>query len=147
MADPFSITASGLAVITAAVQSVKSLYETIRRFQDRNKALKRLQDQLEGLTNMLDLLTQAADADTSIFALLQGPIDRCSQVCREFEQSMRVFDGKSKMSFRDWTKMEFRRGDINEFIDTISGYKSTISVGLATVNMFVAIPLSTSGLY
>ncbi|EER40864.1 conserved hypothetical protein [Histoplasma capsulatum H143] len=71
----------------------------------------------------------------SILALLQGPIDRCSQVCREFEQSMKIFSGKSKTGFRDWTKMEFMRGDINEFIDTIAGYKSTISVGLGTITM------------
>ncbi|PGG96336.1 hypothetical protein GX51_07866 [Blastomyces parvus] len=71
----------------------------------------------------------------SILALLQGPIGRCSQVCREFEQSMKIFSGKSKMGFRDWTKMEFMKGDINEFIDTIAGYKSTISVGLGTITM------------
>ncbi|KAK3669241.1 hypothetical protein LTR78_010876 [Recurvomyces mirabilis] len=31
--------------------------------------------------------------------------------------------------------MEFMRGDINEFIETIAGYKSTISVGLGTIAM------------
>ncbi|OJJ67275.1 hypothetical protein ASPBRDRAFT_59258 [Aspergillus brasiliensis CBS 101740] len=31
--------------------------------------------------------------------------------------------------------MEFMRGDISEFIDTIAGYKSTISVGLGTITM------------
>ncbi|PKX89425.1 uncharacterized protein P174DRAFT_425346 [Aspergillus novofumigatus IBT 16806] len=31
--------------------------------------------------------------------------------------------------------MEFMRGDINEFIDNIAGYKSTISVGLGTITM------------
>ncbi|EDN05564.1 predicted protein [Histoplasma mississippiense (nom. inval.)] len=39
------------------------------------------------------------------------------------------------MGFRDWTKMEFMRGDINEFIDTIVGYELTILVGLGTVTM------------
>jgi hypothetical protein len=71
---------------------------------------------------------------------LHGPVYRCSQVCRQFEQLMKVFSGKSKTDFRDWTEMEFMRGDINGFIGTIGGYKSTISVGLGTVTMLAAIP-------
>ena len=139
MADPLSITASVLAVIAAAAQSTKSLYETIKRFKDRNKTLRRLQDELRDLANILDSLTEVTNAEASMLTLLQGPIERCSQVCREFEQSMEVFNGKSKTGFRDWTKMEFMRGDINEFIDTIAGYKSTISIGLGTITMLVAI--------
>ena len=38
---------------------------------------------------------------------------------------------------RDWAKLEFMRGDINEFIDTISGYKSTIAVGLGIITLYV----------
>ena len=139
MADPLSITASLLAVTTAALHSTKSLYETIKRFKDRNKTLRRLQDELGDLTTILDSLTQVVNAEDSMLMLLQGPIERCSQVCREFEQSMEVFRGKSKTGFRDWTRMEFMRGDMNEFIETIAGYKSTISVGLGTITMSVAI--------
>ncbi|KAJ5547120.1 hypothetical protein N7494_004705 [Penicillium frequentans] len=135
MADPLSITASLLAVITAAVQSTKALRETIIRFKDRDKTLSRLQNELQDLVTILNSLQQVIGTEASMLALLQGPIERCSQVCREFEQSMQTFDRKSKTGFRDWTKMEFMRGDINEFIDTISGYKATISVGLGTVNI------------
>jgi DNA repair ATPase RecN len=137
--EPLSVTASALTVITAAIQSTKSLYETVRRFNDRDKTLRRLQDELQDLTNILNSLAQATNAEASMLALLQGPIDRCSKVCREFEQSMKAFNGKLKIGFRDWTKLEFMRGDINEFIDTIAGYKSTISVGLGTITMFVAV--------
>ena len=140
MADPLSITASLLAIITATVQSTKSLYETVKRFKDRNKTLRRLQDELVDLTKILDSLTHVITAEESMLILLQGPIERCSQVCREFEQSIESFGGKSKTGFRDWAKMEFMRGDINEFIDTLAGYKSTIMVGLCTINMLVAIP-------
>ena len=139
MADPLSITASLLAVTTAAVQSTKSLYETIKRFKDRNQTLRRLQDELADLTKILGSLAQVTHAEQSTLTLLQGPVERCSQVCRDFERSMETFSGKTKTGFRDWTKMEFMRGDINEFIDTIAGYKSTISIGLGTITMLVAI--------
>lgn len=144
MADPLSITASVLAVVTAAVQSARSLYETVKRYKGRDKTLRRLENELEDLTKILDMLTQVTNADPSMLSLLRGPINRCNQVCREFEQSMKAFSGKSKTGIRDWAKMEFMRGDINDFIDTIAGYKSTISVGVGTITMLVALSLSTS---
>jgi hypothetical protein len=133
--DPLSITVSVLAIVTAAIQSTKSLYETVGRFKDRDKTLTRLQNELKDLINILNSLTQAINTEASVLELLQGPIDRCSQVCHDFEQSMKVFSGKSKTGFRDWAKMEFMRGDINEFIDTITGYKSTISVALGIITL------------
>ena len=136
MADPLSITASSLAVITAAVKSTKSLYETVKRFKGRDKTLRRLQDEVGDLANILDSLEQVTtNAEESMLKLLQGPIKRCSQICHEFEQLMVAFSGKSQTGVRDWAKLEFMRGDINEFIDTVAGYKSTISVGLGTITL------------
>ncbi|KAJ5640302.1 uncharacterized protein N7484_008164 [Penicillium longicatenatum] len=132
MADPLSITTSLLAVITAAVQSTNKLHETIRRFKDRDKTLARLQNEIYDLVSILNSLETLIDTEVSIMSLLKGPIERCTHICREFEQSMETFARKSKTGFRDWTKMEFMRGDIHEFMDTISEYKSTISVGLGT---------------
>ncbi|KJK65619.1 hypothetical protein P875_00010124 [Aspergillus parasiticus SU-1] len=135
MADPLSIAASALAVITAAIQSTKSLVDTVKRFKGRDKTLRRLQDELEDLAKILDALAHVTATEKSMLALLGDPINRCSQICCEFERSMKVFSEKSKMGFLDWAKMEFKRGDINDFIDTIAGYKSTISVGLGTITM------------
>lgn len=135
MADPLSITASSLAVVTAAAETSKSLYATIKRFKDRDKTLRRLQDEVGDLSNILESLEQAINVEESMVTLLQGPVKRCSQICHEFERSMVAFSGKSKTGFRDWAKMEFMRGDINEFIDTVAGYKLTISVGLGTITL------------
>ncbi|KAK4943411.1 hypothetical protein LTR66_014611 [Elasticomyces elasticus] len=138
MADPLSITASVLAVINAAVQSTKSLHEAVSRFKGRDKTLGRLQDELYDLTKILNSLKQVADVEASMLDLLQGPVDRCSQVCHEFEEAMESFWRKSKTGFRDWAKMEFMRGNTNEFIDILSGYKSTISIGLGTITIHTA---------
>lgn len=138
MADPLSITVSVLAVVTAAIQSTKSLSATVKRYKDRDKTLNRLQYEVEDLTTVLSSLKGAADSDESISTLLEGPIDRCSQVCREFEDAMEKFSGKTKTGLRDWTKLEFMRGNINDFMDTLASYKSTIMVGLGTITMSVA---------
>lgn len=54
---------------------------------------------------------------------------------------MLSFKERSKSSIRDWAKLEFMRGDINEFIDTVSGYKSTIAVGLGIITLYVRLLL------
>ncbi|KAH6621817.1 hypothetical protein C7974DRAFT_397189, partial [Boeremia exigua] len=135
MADPLSVTASVVALVTVTVQSVKSLHDTVARFKGRDKTLQRLQDELQGIITILNSLKEVVHTETSISKLLRGPIDRCSEVCQEFKISMESFGQKTKASFRDWAKLEFMRGDINEFIDTISGYKSTIAVGLGTITI------------
>lgn len=137
MGDPLSATTSVVALITVTVQSVKALRDTVARFKGRDKTLQRLQGELEGIIAVLNSLKEVAYAEASVSTLLQGPIDRCSEVCQEFKQAMESFGQKTKASFCDWAKLEFMRGDINEFIDTISGYKSTIAVGLGTITMYV----------
>lgn len=139
--DPLSIGASLAGVITAAIQSTKSLHDAIKRFKGRDKTLARLYAELGDLVNILSLLEQVVNTEALVLKLLRGPIDRCSQVCREFESSMTRFREKSKTNLLDWAKMEFMRGDINEFIETVDGYKATISVGLATINMYVNLTL------
>lgn len=119
-------------VTTAAIQVTKSLCEAVKRFNDRHKTLRRLQDGLHDLLAILKSLEEVADTKSSILDLLRGPISRCSQECREFEQSLEGFSQNPEGSFRDWAKMEFKRGDINEFIENIAGYKATISIGLGT---------------
>ena len=135
MSYPSSIIVKPPSIFTTAVKTTRSLYETVKRLKDRNKTLHRLQDEIGDLANVLVSLEQAINAEEPMFIPLQVPVKRCSQVCYEFERSMVAFSGNSKTRFRDWAKMEFMRGDINEFIDTVAGYKLTISIGLGTITL------------
>ena len=133
--DPLSISASALTLIAATITTVQALHETVKRYKGRDKTLGRLQDGLLDLIAILNSLEAAADDESPIWALLRGPVGRCAQVCREFEDALKIFSGKSKTGLKDWTKMEFMRGDINEFIDTMADYKSTITIGLGTITL------------
>jgi hypothetical protein len=135
--DPASIAGIGLAIVPLAVQSIKSLKNTVARYKGRDKTLARLYDVLEDLDNIMGALERAVDSEETTRALLEGPVSRCNLLCREFETAMQKFDGKSKMGFLDWAKMEFMTGDINEFMDRLAGYKATISVGLGVITMLV----------
>lgn len=144
MADPLSVIASLLAVATAGVQSTRSLKEAVKRYKTRDAILRRLLDEVADAENILSALEQllqaatsqpALDANMSMAALLRGPIERCSEMCSDFETAMGRFSEKSKMGFLDWTKMEFMRGDIHQFMDNVARYKATISVGLGVLTM------------
>ncbi|KAK3357796.1 hypothetical protein B0T25DRAFT_449802 [Lasiosphaeria hispida] len=135
MADPLSIGVSVLAVLTATLKSAKSLSATVKRYKERDKTLSRLQQEVEDLINVFNSLQEVIDSDAPILLVLQGPVDRCGQVCREFEDAMEKFGGRSKPGLRDWTRMESARGDINGFMDTLANYKSTVLVGLGTITM------------
>jgi peptidoglycan hydrolase CwlO-like protein len=137
MADPLSVAASVVAVVTAAIQSTKALSAAVKRYKDRDQTLNRLQHELEDLTNILSSLEEVIDSDKSMSTLLEGPVHRCSQVCREFKDAMEKFNGKTKTGLKDWARMEFMRGDIRDFMDTLASYKSTIMVGLGTITMSV----------
>ncbi|KEY74414.1 hypothetical protein S7711_04456, partial [Stachybotrys chartarum IBT 7711] len=135
MADPLSVTASVLAIVTAAIQSTNSLKETVSRYRERDKTLHRLQDELEDLIKILKTLETIQVLEHSMLSLLQGPISRCTQVCYDFESSMKRFHGKTKVGFRDWTKLEFMKGNINDFMEALIGYKSTIAIGLGIITL------------
>ena len=142
MAEPISSTASMLAITTYAIQSVESLNETVSRFRGRNRALNGLHNELDQLCNVLSSLKEVARTELSLAAPLKRPINHCGQMCQEFEQTILSFNKSSETSFRDWAKLEFMRGDINEFTDTVSAYKSTIAVVLSTITLYVCLLLS-----
>lgn len=137
MGDPLSVSVAVLGIITAAAQATKLLHETVQKYKGRDKTLKQLDEVLKDMARILASLAEEEGIDAKLWELLKHPISRCSQVCSEFEESMKVFGSKSKTGLRDWTKLEFMRGDINDFMEQISGYKSTITIGLGILTMLV----------
>lgn len=142
--DPLSITASLLAVATAGIESTRSLRAAVKRYQTRDATLQRLLAEVDDMENSLRVLEQLLESskqepgiagDVLIAELLQSPIKRCNQLCKEFEIAMHRFSGKSKTNIVDWAKMEFMRGDFSQFLDTLAGYKATIAVGLGVLTM------------
>lgn len=135
MAEALGAAASIITVIATAGNAVKSLRDTVGRYRKRDRTLIRLYQELEDLAHILNSLGQVIELEASMLALLERPIERCSQVCREFQQSMEQFAQKPSTGLRDWARLEFMRGDINDFIETLANYKSTITIALGTINL------------
>lgn len=137
---------------TTAIGAIKTLWETLARYRDRNTALQRLKSLLQDLEAILTSLQCASQTIESISALLQGPIENCSQMCTDLKTTIDKFDPKSKsksnsklgsrsnMTIIDWGRMEFSRGTLSDGLDILDGYKSTIQLGLIIINLFA--PLS-----
>ncbi|GKT67147.1 hypothetical protein ColTof4_13537 [Colletotrichum tofieldiae] len=135
MADPLSITSSVLAVAAAAIASTRVLNETLSLLKNHDSTLQRLQCELNDLAVVLNNLEDMLQRDVSSMTPLKGPISRCSQLCLDFDKSMNELTGKAKIRSRDWAKLKLRRDDIHELIDKLSGYRSTIAVGLGAINL------------
>ena len=117
------------------MSSAKSLYETIKRFKNRNKTLTRLGDGVEELIHALKSLAEVKIPYDPLLILLEGLVKLCGKLCHEFEHAMIHFNNISKADLRDWAKVKSTRGDMNEFIDTIARHKSTISIGLSITTL------------
>ena len=120
-----------------AAPSTLALRNRVAHHKGRDKVLASLYNVLEDLYHDLIALKQTTIPEASTRTALAGPIRRCNLLCQEFERAMQEFAMKPTAGLRDWSKMEFTAGDINEFIDILTGYRATISVGLRTVSMSV----------
>lgn len=116
-----------ITLIPVAIQSTNSLNETIKRYKDRR--LRRLQRDLEAFLRTLKEVHQQV-CRSGASKLPVRPVCRYNQLCREFESSIEAFGKKPKPGLTDWAKIRFKGGDIDEFIDTLAGYSSTISIWL-----------------
>ncbi|KAH8426376.1 uncharacterized protein LDX57_004114 [Aspergillus melleus] len=135
MAEAFGI-ASGLVGLAGfAFQTSKSLYQLVESFKSSKRAIRDLRDELQSLNDVLKTLKgTAAELEDELDALKQ-PLLRCGRICQEFEEILKSctsHSGVDRTSFRDWAKLRYMGGDINNLRTTLAGYKATISIALGS---------------
>ncbi|OBT46596.1 hypothetical protein VE00_01735 [Pseudogymnoascus sp. WSF 3629] len=138
MADPLSVTASLLALVTFAAKSTQSLYQLIASFQSSQRTIRGLKEELEALNEVLQSLHATISNGKVDLTPLTLPLTRCNQACQEFEAIVLKCTKHSngpKKSFRDWTTLTYMGGDINAFKNMLGGYKSTIAIALGDANI------------
>ena len=146
MADPLSITSSVVGLVTFALSASVSLYTTVRDFKSRDKKARALKDEIGDLSSVLQTLLETISNHADInFDTLKGPLHHCGNACREYEELIArctKHSTDSQASTRDWITQKYLQGDITDFRDMLAGYKSTISIALASVNMYVSCPVA-----
>lgn len=128
--------ASGLVGLAGfAFQTSKSLYQLIESFKSSKRAIRDLRDELQSLNEVLETLEGTAAELENELVTLKQPLLRCGKICQEFEDILKrctSHSGVDRTSFRDWTKLQYMGGDINNLRTTLAGYKATISIALGS---------------
>lgn len=139
MSEPIGIASGILALATFAFRSSVSLYETVDSFRSHPKRVRDLLGELgalgDVLTGLVDLVKSNSGVDLSILDL---PLLRCGNVCKEFQQEVLQCASRSnssRASFRDWARLTFMGNNIDDFRDLLAGYKATINIALTDANL------------
>lgn len=138
MADPLSVTAGIIAIVTATIQSTSALYETIESFKTYPKRVGELKNQLLALTEVLASLQELARQDDTICALLEYPLRQCCRACEDFKtllEDCRQHARTGRPSLSEWMRLRYRNGDIVSFMESLAMYKSTIGIAVADANL------------
>lgn len=139
MADPLSVTSALIAIVTAAVQSSRALYQAIQSLRDHPRTVRLLEGELESLEGVLVSLQAFSGNDPSILVPLKLALTQCTRACAEFQELLskctKHSGGSMTCSFRDWAKLRYMDSDVNGFTSMLSGYKSTIAIALADANL------------
>ncbi|KAL4744512.1 hypothetical protein BDW72DRAFT_188353 [Aspergillus terricola var. indicus] len=138
MAEPISLTSGLLAIASFAFQSSVSLYDMVKSFRSHPIRVRELMEELEALSGVLgplvDRVQATSDKDLSVLNL---PLLRCGNACKEFQEEIRKCVGRSsatRTSFRDWAKLKYMGDDIDGFRRTLAAYKLTINIALTDAN-------------
>lgn len=143
MADPLSITSALIAIVTAAIQSSRVLYQTVQSFKNHQRTVRQLMQELEGLGAVLSSLESLSRDNETLFAPLKQPLLQCAESCTDFEALLVACSknsGGPRTSFKEWFKLKYMESDVAGFTNMLAGYKSTISIALADANLCVPSP-------
>ncbi|KAJ5769000.1 hypothetical protein N7520_003559 [Penicillium odoratum] len=138
MAEVVGSVSAITSLVTLALQSSITLYQTVQSLQSRDKVIRELRQEVEALQTVLQALDESiCSFDVDLTALTQ-PLMRCNNACNEFNALIMKCTPRSsgeRSSKRDWLRMRYMGEDITGFKDMLASYKSTISLALAYANL------------
>lgn len=137
--DPASITCSVVELVSFALSSTTKLADHVHTFQEHDKRTLALKRELSDLTGVLDSLLEICNVKPDInFDALKSPLDRCGHACKEYGELVARFTKRSNgtaASIRSWVTQRYLQGDVTDFKDMLAGYRATINMAVANVNM------------
>ncbi|KAL4815659.1 hypothetical protein BDW67DRAFT_185661 [Aspergillus spinulosporus] len=138
MAETIGAVSAITTLVTLALEATIILYKNIKSIQSRDKPIRELREELEDLSELLKTLRELTGSTDVDLAALKGPLERCAGACKEFSDLVKEYTKYSsgeRYSKRDWLKIRYMGDDISGFKNMLAGYKSTITIALAYVNL------------
>jgi hypothetical protein len=145
--DPLSVTASVIAVATAALQSAKALYDVVDglvdapRFVSQSRSLlSQTQTTLGALTRTLESNSAAGAVDSVLQEIgLSKALESTDSLCQEFTTAITRFTGHStdsRFSTRDRFIVRFNESKINGLNKDLADCQRTITLVLSSITLY-----------
>lgn len=147
MADPLSISASAIAVITLAAQSCKALNDIIAGFVNAPKTLQDLRGDLGNVQHLIQSLesvvggatrTQLSVDQRTCIAELVPAMQNCQGACDDFRAKLSKITSHSKedqVSWIDRSRIHFNEKEIMLLKSRLGDCKETLDVALGVVTL------------
>ncbi|KAL3447277.1 hypothetical protein BJX65DRAFT_100558 [Aspergillus insuetus] len=138
MAEAIGAASAITTFVALALDATTRLYKTVKSFQSREKLIRELREELQDLSEVLRTLQELTGYTDIDLTALEHPLERCTGACTEFNDlviSCTKHSSAERYSKRDWLKIQYMGEDISGFKNMLGGYKSTITIALAYVNL------------
>jgi len=146
--DPLSLTASVIAITTAALQSVKAVNDLVGGISDAPHAVTRSRDILSQTQTTLGAFKQTLEAEsasygTGVESVLRGiqldkALESVDSVCQEIKAAMLKFTSHSKdsrFSTRDRFTVHFNESKMERLNRDLSDSQRTITMVLSSITL------------
>ena len=150
--DPLSVTASVIAVATAALQSAKALYEVIDGLVDAPHAVSQSKSLLSQTQTTLGTLTRTLETNSTSGAVgsvlkeieLGKALDSTQSLCKEFATALTRFTSHStdlRFSTRDRFIVQFNESKIKRLNRDLADCQRTITMVFSSITLYGLPPL------
>lgn len=135
MADPLSITAGIVGLISFALQSSLALCNVIDDLQTSKKEIRELKKEVEAFCLVLESVHQVAAEYQQELRVLELPLRQCGKACQELEKIVTKCVERSGATFGAYVSLKFRGDSIAKFKDMLSGHKDAITIALSSATL------------
>lgn len=145
MSDPLSITASILAIVTAASASAKSLHELVDSLRNAPKAIRDLNESIISVQRVLSALEatlqEKSDALVLAFARvgLKESVAACKIITEDFAKTLKKYSTSSAnggtFNRRDMLTVTFRKSKIASFQTRLKAAKDTVQFAVTSATL------------
>ncbi|KAG4429983.1 hypothetical protein IFR05_014533 [Cadophora sp. M221] len=139
MAEPLGILSGVAGLATVALQAGTTLYNNIKSYQSHQQTVLDLLDENCALNSVLDAIKRTIASSTALdLSALEFPLQRCGQVCQEFNEEidkLASLSGGRRGRLLSWAKLRYMGEDIDGFRRLLAGYKMMINIALADATL------------
>lgn len=139
MAEAVGAASAITTFVALALKATILLCQTVENFQSRERLIRELREELQDLSHLLKTLQELTGYTDTDLTALESPLKRCADACTEFNilvKDCTQHSSENRYSKRDWLKIRYMGEGISGFRNMLAGYKSTITIAIAYVNLY-----------